>query len=208
MTRALLGLLFALAESGLGLGAVVPGEVAISSLAASTHGPAILGLGLAVTIGAVLGDHIGLLVGRLGGARLRESRLIGRIGVDRWDRAADLMQRHGFWAVLASRMLPVVRTVMPVVAGAAALRYRAFVLASILGGIGWSAVWVGAGAGIGATGLLDDPLTFVMAGGVLVAALVGARIVRAVVRRRRRSAALAGALVGQRISSAVPCEIL
>ncbi|MCW2825280.1 MAG: hypothetical protein JWQ91_2197, partial [Aeromicrobium sp.] len=39
MTSALLGFVFAFAESGLGLGAVIPGEVAISSLAASLHGP-------------------------------------------------------------------------------------------------------------------------------------------------------------------------
>ncbi|MET1133546.1 MAG: DedA family protein [Aeromicrobium sp.] len=183
MTRALLGFLFALAESGLGLGAIVPGEVAISSLAASAHDPfPILALGLAVTLGAVAGDHIGFLVGHFGGARLRESRLVRRLGVERWDKAADLMQRHGFWAVLGSRVLPVVRTVMPVVAGAAALRYRNFLAASIIGGIGWSAVWVGAGAGIGATGILDHPLLVV--GVVAVALLVVG--VRALLRRRRR----------------------
>lgn len=185
MTQMLLGLLFALAESGLGLGAIVPGEVAISGLAASVDGPLpVIGLGLAVMLGAVAGDHIGFLVGRFGGARLRESRLVRRLGVDRWDKAADLMQRHGFWAVLGSRVLPVVRTVMPVVAGAAGLRYRSFVAASVVGGIGWSAVWVGAGAGVGASGILGQP--WLIAAAVLVAAVgVG---VRALLKRRRRSA--------------------
>jgi membrane-associated protein len=183
MTRALLGFLFALAESGLGLGAIVPGEVAISSLAASTHDPfPILALGLAVALGAVAGDHIGFLVGHFGGARLRESRLVRRLGVSRWDKAADLMQRHGFWAVLGSRVLPVVRTVMPVVAGAAHLRYRNFLAASVIGGIGWSAVWVGAGAGIGASGILDHP---VLLAAVVVVALVAFGI-RTLVKRRRR----------------------
>jgi len=181
--RAVLGFLFALAESGLGLGAIVPGEVAISSLAASAHGPVpTLVLGIGVALGAVVGDHLGLLVGRLGGGRLRESRLVRRLGIDKWDKAADLMQRHGFWAVLASRMLPLVRTVMPVVAGAAGLRYRWFLAASVIGGIGWSAVWVGAGAGIGATGILDHP--WLIAGVVGVAAV--GLVVRTVVKRRSR----------------------
>lgn len=185
MTRVLLGFLFALAESGLGLGAIVPGEVAISSLAASVHGPVpILALGLAVALGAVAGDHIGYLVGHFGGSRLRESRLVRRLGVDRWDKAADLMQRHGFWAVLGSRVLPFVRTVMPVVAGAAGLRYRNFLAASVIGGIGWSAVWVGAGAGIGASGVLDHPL---LIGGVVAAAALGFGM-RTVVRRMRAKA--------------------
>jgi len=186
MMRVLLGFVFALAESGLGLGAIVPGEVAISSLSASTHGPvAILALGLAVALGAVAGDHIGYLVGHFGGTRLRESKLVRRLGVDRWDKAADLMKRHGFWAVLGSRVLPVVRTVMPVVAGAAKLRYRNFLAASIIGGIGWSAVWVGAGAGIGASGILDHP--WLVATVVAVALLVVG--IRALLKRRGRSAA-------------------
>jgi membrane-associated protein len=186
VTRLLLAFAFALAESGLGLGAVVPGEVAISGLAASVDGLVpTLALGVAVMLGAVAGDHLGLTVGRLGGGRLRESRLIARIGVDRWDRAADLVQRHGFWAVLASRMLPFVRTVMPVVAGAAELRYRSFLAASVIGGAGWAAVWVGAGAGLGATGILGHPWLLGGAALVFVTAVAG----RALVRRNRSRAA-------------------
>lgn len=182
MTRLLLAFVFALAESGLGLGAVVPGEVAISGLAASVDGLVpTLALGVAVMLGAVAGDHIGLTIGRVGGGRLRESRLIARAGVERWDRAADLMQRHGFWAVLASRMLPFVRTVMPVVAGAAGLRYRSFLAASVIGGAAWAAVWVGAGAGIGASGVLGHPW---LLGGVALAVVL-AVAARAIVRRHR-----------------------
>lgn len=184
MTSALLGFAFAFAESGLGLGAIIPGEVAISSLAASLQGPvAIIALGLAVAIGATTADHLGLFIGRAGGTRLRESRLIARVGVDRWDRAGELVQRHGFWAVLASRLLPLVRTVMPVVAGAAGLRYRWFLLASVIGALAWSSLWVGAGAGIAATGVLDDPW---LIGGIVAAAVV-AIAVRSLVRRRRAS---------------------
>jgi membrane-associated protein len=182
MTSALLGFVFAFAESGLGLGAVIPGEVAISSLAASLDGTvALLMLGAFVALGATTADHLGLFIGRAGGGRLRESRVINRVGVDRWDRAAHLVQRHGFWAVLASRLLPLVRTVMPVVAGAAGLRYRSFVAASVLGAIAWSAVWVGAGAGIAASGILDHP--WLLAGAVLFAAI--AAVVRSRLRRRR-----------------------
>ncbi|MRJ75922.1 DedA family protein [Aeromicrobium sp. SMF47] len=182
MIAPLLGFAFAFAESGLGLGAVIPGEVAITSLAAKTDGPLALAvLGAAVALGATAADHLGLFIGRAGGPRLRESRLIARVGVERWDRAGRLMQRHGFWAVLASRLLPLVRTVMPVVAGAAHLRYRWFLLASVLGAIAWSSLWVGAGAGIAATGVLDDPW---LVGG-LVAVIVAGLVIRALVRRRR-----------------------
>lgn len=178
MIEALLGFAFAFMETGLGLGAVIPGEVAITGLATRLDGwVSLVVLGICVALGATAADHLGLAIGRSGGARMRESRLIGRIGTDRWDRAADLIQRHGFWAVLASRLLPVVRTVMPVVAGAAAIRYRSFVAASVIGAIAWSAVWVGAGAGLAATGVLDHPWLIATAVLVVLAAVLGPRLV-------------------------------
>jgi membrane-associated protein len=182
MVTSLLGFVFALAESGLGLGAVLPGEVAISSLATKVDGLLpLLVLGIAVALGASAGDHLGYIIGRLGGSRLRGSRLIARLGRDRWDKASELMQAHGFWAILASRLLPFVRTVMPAVAGAAHLRYPRFAIASLLGAAVWSSVWVGAGAGLAASGLLDNtPL--------VVAVVAGAALLAVVVRvlRRRR----------------------
>lgn len=184
MTTALLGFVFAFAESGLGLGAVIPGEVAISGLASRVDGTvALLLLGAAVALGATTADHLGLFIGRHGGTRLRESRLIRRAGVHRWDRAADLVQRHGFWALLASRLLPLVRTVMPVVAGAGRVSYRSFLAASLLGAVAWSALWVGAGAGIAASGVLDDPW---LIGGIVLVALI-AVMIRKLVRRRRHA---------------------
>lgn len=179
----LLGFVLALAESGLGLGAVLPGEVAISSLATNVDGvlPLLL-LGTAVALGASAGDHLGYVVGRVSGPRMRGSRLIARLGLARWDRASELMQGHGFWAILVSRLLPFVRTVMPAVAGAAHLRYPRFALASVLGATVWSAVWVGAGAGLAASGLLDDTPLVVAA--VIAVALV-AIVVRVVLRRHR-----------------------
>ena len=143
---------------GAGARAVLPGEVAISSLATNVAGLLpLLVLGLAVALGASAGDHLGYVIGRLSGPRLRGSRLIARLGLDRWDKASELMQAHGFWAILVSRLLPFVRTVMPAVAGAAHLRYPRFALASVLGAAVWSTVWVGAGAGLTASGLLDNP---------------------------------------------------
>ncbi|NRQ49609.1 DedA family protein [Aeromicrobium stalagmiti] len=184
MIAALVGFALALAESGLGLGAVVPGEMAISALAAVADGPrGALALGGAVALGATAGDHLGYAIGRRGGSRIRGSRLVARLGVDRWDRAADVVQRFGFWAMLASRLLPVVRTVMPVVAGSAELRYRAFLPASLIGAVAWSTLWVGAGSGIATSGVLDHPEMMLAAAAVGLTGLLGRRLAR-----RRRTA--------------------
>lgn len=205
MTTALLGFVFAFAESGLGLGAVIPGEVAISGLAAGLDGTwALLALGLAVAIGATTADHLGLLIGRKGGTRLRESRLIARAGVGRWDRAAELVQEHGFWAVLASRLLPLVRTVMPVVAGAAGLRYRSFLAASLIGAAAWSSLWVGAGAGLAATGVLNDPW---LVGGVVAVAVVVIVVRKLVQRRRSARSTSAGQTAGEPVTEGGAADV-
>lgn len=53
---------------------------------------------------------------------------------------------HGAAAVFTSRLVPVVRTIMPAAAGAAGLGYRRFATASVAGSSVWSALWVGLGS--------------------------------------------------------------
>src|SRR5829696_748014 len=107
-----LGFCLAFAESGLGLGIVLPGETAVVVLAATMGTPAeMVMLGVAVMFGATAGDHVGYLLRRRGGL-----------------------------AVFATRLVPVVRTLTPAAAGAAALEYRRFAPASLAGSATWSAV--------------------------------------------------------------------
>lgn len=171
----LLGFLLAVAESSLGLGAVLPGEAAITGLAATIDGAAsTVTLILTVALGATLGDHVGYLLGRRSGPVLRESRLVTRLGVDRWDRAGQLVARRGIPAVLVSRLVPFVRTVMPAVAGAARLAYPSFLVASVLGALAWASIWVAAGATVAAllSGANILLLATVAAAGLLVVWLV------------------------------------
>ncbi len=177
-----MGWVLAFAESALGVGLVFPGEATITGLAIATTGLDRLGLlGAAVALGAVAGDHAGYLVGRRFGGRLRATRLIGRAGVGRWDRATDQLRRHGMLAVLVSRLLPVVRTVMPAVAGVARLSYPRFLTASALGAVLWSGFWVGLGSG--ARALLGTNVWIL--GLVAVACILAVLLVPA--RHRRRS---------------------
>lgn len=142
-----LGLCLAFAESGLGLGIVLPGETAVVVLAASLGSAwPTLGLGIAVAVGASLGDHVGYLLGRRYGDTLRETRAVQRLGRHHYDRATDLLRRRGGTAVLMTRLVPVVRTLTPAAAGASGLAYRRFAAASITGSAVWSAAYVGGGS--------------------------------------------------------------
>ena len=171
------------AEAALGLGVVLPGEVAIVALTSTFAENAMMTAVLVVTLGATLGDHVGYVIGRRTGPRLTRSRLIERLGHERWARATELTRRHGVPALLVSRMLPFIRTLMPAAAGVARVGYGRFVLASVVGSFGWAFFWVGAGGAVSATGILANPV--VLAAVLLV---VGAGLATAVVRRRRSTA--------------------
>ena len=166
------GAILAFVESALGVGLLFPCEATITGLAIATTGlERVWLLGTAVAIGAVVGDHAGYLMGRRYGDRLRTTRLIGRLGVGRWDLATEQLRRHGMLAVLVSRLLPVVRTVMPAVAGVARLGYLRFLVASMLGAALWAGLWVGLGSSARA---LMGPNVWIIALAALAGVLAGA----------------------------------
>jgi membrane protein DedA with SNARE-associated domain len=143
----------AFAESGLGLGAVVPGETFVVVLAATTDGGwAAALLGAVVAVGASLGDHVGYVLGRRHGDRLRRTTAVQRVGVHHLDRATAAMRRHGAAAVVLTRLVPVVRTLTPAAAGASGLPYPRFLAASLTGSALWAGLYVGGGSVAGAAG--------------------------------------------------------
>ena len=165
---ALAGLL-ALAESLPGVGVFLPGEIMITALATSVPGVQTPVLGLAVVVGACVGDQLNYWLGRLMGPRLSSSMVFRKLGRARWDRALDLIDRHGARAVLVSRLIPVVRAIVPGVAGAASLSPARFTTASVAGSVAWAIVWVGAGAVAGSLSVLSLSLVILGAGALLLA---------------------------------------
>jgi membrane-associated protein len=188
-----LGCGLAFAESGLGLGIVLPGETAVVVLAATMGSPAqMVLLGVAVMLGATSGDHVGYLLGRRYGDALRQTAVVRRLGVRHYDRATDLLRRRGGLAVLLTRLVPVVRTLTPAAAGASGLAYRRFAPASLAGSATWSAAYVGGGSAVaGLAALTGD--TFGRASWLLLVllalALVPVLVIRTVVGVRPVSAA-------------------
>lgn len=138
---------FALLESGLGLGIIVPGETVVLLAGASGQGlGGFIALFLVITLAGSAGDHLGYAVGRRFGDRLGDSRLVRRIGRDHWTAAMRSTHRHGARAVFLTRLLPIVRTLTPAAAGTAKVAYRRFLPASLVGAGCWAAAYLTAGA--------------------------------------------------------------
>lgn len=143
---------FAFSETGIGFGLVVPGEtgVLVAATTVSTV-PMFVAMSVVVWLSAAAGDSFGYLVGRRYGSQVRDTRLVRKVGRDKWDRTGSLLRAHGMRTVVVSRFLPAVRVLTPVAAGAMRLRYPRFLAASLLGALVWAVGHVALGAFAGAS---------------------------------------------------------
>jgi membrane-associated protein len=94
-------------------------------------------LALAATVVAVAGNQVGFLIGRRTGVRLlarKDGRVLNRANLDR---AREFFDRWGFWSVVVARWLPWVRTLAPMIAGAAGMDNRRYITANSLGALVW-----------------------------------------------------------------------
>lgn len=134
--------LIVFAESGLFFGFFLPGDslLFVAGLLAS-QGVISLPLPLLLLglfVAAVAGDQVGYSFGRITGPPLfkrPDSRLFKR---QHLDRAHAYFEEHGSKTIVLARFVPVVRTFAPIVAGAAQMPYRTFVVFNLIGGLLWA----------------------------------------------------------------------
>ena len=130
-------------ETGLLIGFFLPGDslLVTAGLLASQpdFGLNVYLLGAILSIAAVVGDQVGYSIGRATGPRIftREDSLF--FHKKHLIRAAEFYEKHGGKTIIIARFMPIVRTFAPVVAGAANMNYRRFVMFNVVGGIFW--VW-------------------------------------------------------------------
>ena len=174
------GVLFLIvfAETGLVVTPILPGDsllFAAGALAATGAMDVRLVLVLLV-IAAIAGDAVNYAVGRSVGARV-----IRLAEVDpRWRRwinpahirkAHEFFERHGGKAIVLGRFMPIVRTFVPFVAGAADMSYPSFAFYNVAGAIAWVGICVGAGYLFGNVPIVKDNFTLVALGIVVVSLL-------------------------------------
>jgi membrane-associated protein len=129
------------AETGLLVGFFLPGDsllVTAGILASQGHFN-ILWLALLLAAASILGNAAGYYIGRVGGTRLFR-REESRFFKPQYLRQAHAFyERHGGKAVVLARFMPIVRTFVPIVAGAAEMNYRRYTLYNVIGGLLW--IW-------------------------------------------------------------------
>jgi membrane-associated protein len=169
-------------ETGLLFGFFLPGDSILFSagLVAASHGNINIALLVGLIIAAAFfGDQVGFVIGRVIGRPYldrRESPRIQAMIVN----AERFYEHTGWWAVVAARFFPWIRTFVPPIAGASKMNYYKFLSANILGAILW-------GGGITLAGFYAASLPWVKTSSYLIAAFfIIASIISAIVNYSRR----------------------
>ena len=184
----LFGIVFA--ETGLVVMPFLPGD----SLLFATGALAAKGIlnpwlaGVLLIAAAILGDAVNYAVGRYVGPRAFSATdtsglLHKALNRKHLERAHEFFERYGGKAIVLGRFVPIVRTFVPFVAGAASMSYGAFAFYNVTGGILWVVLCMGAGLLFGNIPIVNDNFSLVTIGIVFVSVLP---MISEVVRNRRR----------------------
>jgi membrane-associated protein len=134
-------------ETSILLGLIVPGDSVVLVAATAVSGPVeFISLAAAVIVGSLAGESIGFWLGHFFGPRIRRSRLGQRIGERNWVRAETYLERRGGIAVAISRFLPVFHSLVPLVVGTSAMRYRVFIAWTVPACTIWAVTYISVGA--------------------------------------------------------------
>jgi len=134
--------------------------VAMASLATA----ALTGNAASYTVGRVIGPRVFSATDSAGVSH----RLLNR---EHLRRAHEFFEQYGGKAVVLGRFVPIVRTFVPFVAGAAQMRSHAFGIYNLVGAVGWVVLCVGAGLLFGNVPVVKQNFSLVTVGIVAVSLL-------------------------------------
>ncbi|MBU3734547.1 MAG: DedA family protein [Candidatus Planktophila sp.] len=168
-------------ETGILLGFFLPGDSVLFSagLVAAAHGEVnILILVTVIFIAAFVGDQVGFVLGRKIGRPYLEKHKGPKIQ-KMIEKSERFYERTGWWAVVAARFFPWIRTFVPPIAGASHMNYYKFLSANALGALLW-------GVGITLAGYYAAAIPWVKTSSYAIAAFfITASVVSSLVGYRR-----------------------
>jgi len=174
------GILFAIifAETGFVVTPFLPGDsllFATGALAATgaLSAPAAF---ILLAIAAFAGNAVNYTIGRIVGPRVFSAsdgaglshKLLNR---QHLERAHAFFEQYGGKAVILSRFVPIVRTFLPFVAGAAQMKPASFAFYNLVGAVGWVGLCLGAGLLFGNIPIIKNNFSLVTIGIVFVSVL-------------------------------------
>ena len=127
-------------EAAVLVGVFFPGEIAVllGGVAASQGSVSIAAVLIAACLGAVLGDQVGYVVGREWGEQVLNKLPDKLVDQQKLDKAHAFVRRMGAKGVILGRWTAALRALVPGMAGMARMHYPRFLIANVVGGVGWA----------------------------------------------------------------------
>ncbi len=171
------------AECGLLVGFFLPGDTLLFTAGVlvqrgTFHQP-LWWVILLICVAAIVGNQVGYEIGRRGGPAVfkrPDSRLFRPEYVER---TRAFFEKYGPPAIVLGRFVPVVRTVITVMAGAGRMNYRTYTLYTVLGGILWATSVTLLGYWLGNIDFIANNIELLLLAGVAVSVVpIGFQLLR------------------------------
>lgn len=134
------GLFFIIfAETGLAIGFFLPGDslLVVAGLFAAAGKLNLWIMLVSLIIAAIVGDAVGYYSGRRIGQAIFTRPKSRFFNPKHLQKAHAFYEKHGGKTIIIARFIPIVRTFAPIVAGAAQMSYRDFLMFNVFGGLLW-----------------------------------------------------------------------
>ena len=187
-TFGLLGIMAIIfAECGLLLGFFLPGDTLLFSAGVlvqreTFHEPLWLII-LLICVAAIVGNQVGYEIGRRGGPAVFKRPDSRFFRPEYVERTSLFFERYGPPAIVLGRFVPVVRTVITVMAGAGRMNYRTYTIYTVLGGVFWATSVTLLGYFLGNVDFIANNIELLLLAGVAVSVVP---IAFQLLRHRRR----------------------
>jgi len=173
------GLLFLIVfcETGLVVLPLLPGDSLLFTagvLAGNVNNNLDVGLIIILLIiAALLGDNTNYFIGKFLAKKGEGAKLFGIFTIKKEyiDKTHSFYEKHGSFAIIVARFVPIVRTFAPFVAGVGSMKYSRYITFCIIGAILWVSVITLAGYYLGGNEWVQHNFEKIVLGIVLVSVL-------------------------------------
>ena len=117
---------------------------------------------------AILGDQCNFMIGHFFGKKIIASGKVKVMTPERIEKSEAFLDKWGHLAIFLGRFCPVIRTVVPFLAGVGGMKWHSFVLFNVLGGITWSTVFTLLGFFFGGIPFVQEHFELLIVGIVAV----------------------------------------
>jgi len=124
-----------------------------------------------VFVGAVAGSEVGYWIGRKVGPRVFARKRNWFFSPNTVERANTFFEHYGWRALILARFIPVIRALVPLVAGISQMNARRYLVFNIVGGVAWVVVLMTLGFFIGRIDYVQHNIEWFVIGFVVLSSL-------------------------------------